>query len=103
MYDVIIGLEVHVQLQTQTKIFCGCTTAFNPDQPNVQTCPVCLGLPGSLPVLNARAMHLAIKTALAINCQIARFTKRDRKQYFYPDLPKGYQISQFVLPLSHDG
>lgn len=103
MYDVIIGLEVHVQLQTQTKIFCGCSTAFNPDQPNVQTCPVCLGLPGSLPVLNERAMHLAIKTALAINCQIARFTKWDRKQYFYPDLPKGYQISQYDLPFSHDG
>ena len=89
MYSVIIGLEVHVQLQTQTKIFCGCSTAFNPDQPNVQTCPVCLGLPGSLPVLNERALHLAIKTALALNCQIARFTKWDRKQYFYPYLPKG--------------
>ncbi len=103
MYSVIIGLEVHVQLQTQTKIFCGCSTAFNPDQPNVQTCPVCLGLPGSLPVLNGRALHLAIKTALALNCQIARFTKWDRKQYFYPDLPKGYQISQYDLPFSHDG
>lgn len=103
MYDVIIGLEVHVQLQTQTKIFCGCSSAFNPDQPNVQTCPVCLGLPGSLPVLNGRALHLAIKTALALNCQIARFTKWDRKQYFYPDLPKGYQISQYDLPFSHDG
>ncbi len=103
MYDVIIGLEVHVQLQTQTKIFCGCSTAFNPDQPNTQACPVCLGLPGSLPVLNERAMHLAMKTALAINCQIARFTKWDRKQYFYPDLPKGYQISQYDLPFSHDG
>jgi aspartyl-tRNA(Asn)/glutamyl-tRNA(Gln) amidotransferase subunit B len=103
MYDVIIGLEVHVQLQTQTKIFCGCSAAFNPEQPNVQTCPVCLGLPGSLPVLSERAMHLAIKTALALNCQIARFTKWDRKQYFYPDLPKGYQISQYDLPFSHDG
>lgn len=103
MYDVIIGLEVHVQLQTQTKIFCGCSAAFNPDQPNVQTCPVCLGLPGSLPVLNERALHLAIKTALALNCQIAHFTKWDRKQYFYPDLPKGYQISQYDLPFSHDG
>jgi len=103
MYNVIIGLEVHVQLQTRTKIFCACSTAFNPDQPNVQTCPVCLGLPGSLPVLNGTAMHLAIKTALALNCQIARFTKWDRKQYFYPDLPKGYQISQFDLPFSHDG
>ena len=102
-YTTIIGLEVHVQLQTNTKIFCGCSTRFNPDHPNVQTCPVCLGLPGSLPVMNRHAFDLAVKTALAINCQIAPFTKWDRKQYYYPDLPKGYQISQYDLPFSHDG
>ncbi len=102
-YETIIGLEVHVQLQTQTKIFCGCSTAFNPDNPNVQTCPVCLGLPGSLPVLNREAFRLSLKTAMALNCQIAKFTKWDRKQYYYPDLPKGYQISQYDLPFSFDG
>ncbi len=99
----IIGLEVHVQLQTNSKIFCGCSSAFNPLQPNVQTCPVCLGLPGSLPVMNRQAFELAVKTALALNCDIAPFTKWDRKQYYYPDLPKGYQISQYDLPFSDDG
>jgi aspartyl-tRNA(Asn)/glutamyl-tRNA(Gln) amidotransferase subunit B len=99
----IIGLEVHVQLLTESKIFCGCSTAFNPAHPNVQTCPVCLGLPGSLPVMNRRAFELAVKTALAINCDIAPYTKWDRKQYYYPDLPKGYQISQYDLPFSDDG
>lgn len=102
-YTVIIGLEVHVQLLTRSKIFCGCSTAFNPTQPNVQTCPVCLGMPGSLPVMNRKAFELALKTALALNCEIARFTKWDRKQYYYPDLPKNYQISQYDLPFSHDG
>lgn len=102
-YETIIGLEVHVQLQTKTKIFCGCSSAFNPDNPNVQTCPVCLGLPGSLPVMNRTAFRLSLKTAMALNCDIARFTKWDRKQYYYPDLPKGYQISQYDLPFSSHG
>jgi aspartyl-tRNA(Asn)/glutamyl-tRNA(Gln) amidotransferase subunit B len=102
-YTTIVGLEVHVQLLTRTKIFCGCVSRFNPDEPNTQTCPVCLGLPGSLPVMNEQAFRLAVTTALALDCQIAEFTKWDRKQYYYPDLPKGYQISQYDLPFSHDG
>ncbi len=99
-YTVVIGLEVHVQLKTESKLFCGCSTRFAPDAPNTQTCPVCLGLPGSLPVMNRRAFELAVRTALSLNCQIAQFTKWDRKQYYYPDLPKAYQISQYDLPFS---
>ena len=102
-YTTIIGLEVHVQLDTQTKLFCGCRNQFNPDNPNVQTCPVCIGLPGSLPVMNREAFWLAVKTAMALNCDISSYTKWDRKQYYYPDLPKAYQISQYDLPFSHDG
>jgi len=98
----VIGLEVHVQLQTESKLFCSCSTAFG-GEPNTQTCPVCTGMPGSLPVLNGQAMRLAIKTGLALNCEIARYTKWDRKNYFYPDLPKGYQISQFDKPICGAG
>jgi aspartyl-tRNA(Asn)/glutamyl-tRNA(Gln) amidotransferase subunit B len=101
-YEIVIGLEVHVQLLTESKLFCACSTRFGAP-PNTQTCPVCIGMPGSLPAINRKAVELAIKAALALNCQIARFTKWDRKQYYYPDLPKGYQISQFDLPVSYDG
>ena len=101
-FTTVIGLEVHVQLQTQTKLFCGCVTTFG-SPPNTQVCPTCLGLPGSLPVMNRRAFDLSLRAALALNCKIALFTKWDRKNYFYPDLPKGYQISQFDLPFSYEG
>ncbi len=101
-YQLIIGLEVHVQLSTQTKLFCGCSTTYGAP-PNTQVCPVCLGLPGALPVMNRRATELAIRTGLALNCHIAEMTKWDRKNYFYPDLPKGYQISQYDLPICSEG
>jgi aspartyl-tRNA(Asn)/glutamyl-tRNA(Gln) amidotransferase subunit B len=102
-YTTVIGLEVHVQLLTRTKLFSGCVNRFNPEGPNTQTDPVTLGLPGTLPVMNREAFRLGVKVGLALNCQIARFTKWDRKQYYYPDLPKGYQISQYDLPLCADG
>lgn len=101
-YEIIIGLEVHVQLKTRTKLFCRCTTEFG-RPPNTQVCPVCLGLPGSLPVMNRQAFELGLKTAIALNCTIPSFTKWDRKNYYYPDLPKGYQISQYDLPMSQHG
>lgn len=99
---LIVGLEVHVQLKTDSKLFCGCSTRFG-GEPNTQTCPVCTGMPGTLPVLNQKALDLSIKTGLALNCEIARHTKWDRKNYFYPDLPKGYQISQFDQPICGEG
>jgi aspartyl-tRNA(Asn)/glutamyl-tRNA(Gln) amidotransferase subunit B len=101
-YRIVIGLEVHVQLLTQTKLFCGCSTKFGLP-PNSATCPVCIGMPGVLPVMNRKAFDLALKAALALNCEIAKFTKWDRKNYYYPDLPKNYQISQYDLPFSQDG
>jgi aspartyl-tRNA(Asn)/glutamyl-tRNA(Gln) amidotransferase subunit B len=101
-YRIVIGLEVHVQLLTRTKLFCGCSTQFGLP-PNSATCPVCIGMPGVLPVMNHLALDLALRAALALNCEIASFTKWDRKNYYYPDLPKNYQISQYDLPFSHDG
>ena len=101
-YRIVIGLEVHVQLLTRTKLFCGCNTKFGLP-PNSATCPVCIGMPGVLPVMNRHAFELALKAATALKCQIAPFTKWDRKNYYYPDLPKNYQISQYDLPFSRDG
>jgi len=101
-YEVVIGLEVHVQLSTESKIFCSCSAKYGAG-PNENTCPVCLGMPGVLPVLNREVVERAIKTGLAMECKIASYTKFDRKNYFYPDLPKGYQISQYDLPIASNG
>ena len=101
-YEVVIGLEVHVELATKTKIFCGCSTAFG-GAPNTHTCPVCTGMPGSLPVLNKKVVEYAMAVGLATNCSITRDCKFDRKNYFYPDNPQNYQISQLYLPICRDG
>ena len=102
-YEVVIGLEVHAQLLTRSKMFCACPADYLSAEPNANTCPVCIGLPGVLPTINAQAVDFTVRTALALHCDIPDFTKFDRKNYFYPDLPKGYQISQYDLPLSRDG
>ncbi|MBP3256186.1 MAG: Asp-tRNA(Asn)/Glu-tRNA(Gln) amidotransferase subunit GatB [Clostridia bacterium] len=101
-YEVVIGLEVHAELSTKTKIFCSCPTEFGGD-PNTHTCPVCMAMPGALPVLNEKVVEYAVKAGLATNCEISRDSKNDRKNYFYPDLPKSYQISQFDKPLCEHG
>lgn len=101
-YETVIGLEVHVELATKTKIFCGCTTEFG-GAPNTHVCPVCSGMPGTLPVLNKKVVEYAIAAGLALNCEINQHCKFDRKNYFYPDLPKAYQVSQLYLPICHDG
>lgn len=101
-YEAIIGLETHCQLNTETKIFSDSSTKFTTD-PNVNIDPVCMGMPGVLPVLNQKVLEYAVKAGLALNCQIAPYSKFDRKQYFYPDLPKNYQISQFDLPIAEHG
>ena len=101
-YDPVLGLEVHVELNTTSKMFCGCSTAFGAE-PNTQVCPVCLGLPGSLPVVNAKAVESAMRIGLALNCKIAEWCRFSRKNYFYPDMPKNYQISQYDEPIAYDG
>ena len=101
-YEIIIGLEVHAELSTKTKIFCSCPTEFG-GNPNIHTCPICMAMPGSLPVLNEKVVEYAVKAGLATNCEISRNSKNDRKNYFYPDLPKSYQISQFDKPLCTNG
>ena len=101
-YEVIIGLEVHAELATKTKIYCGCSTEFGSD-PNTHCCPICTGMPGVLPVLNKKVVEYAVKMGLATNCEIARFSKQKKKNYFYPDLPKAYQTSQYDLPLCEHG
>ena len=101
-YESVIGLEIHSELSTKTKIFCGCTNEFGGDV-NTHCCPICTGMPGTLPVLNKKVVEYAVKAGLAMNCEISLFSKQDRKNYFYPDTPRDYQISQYDLPLCQNG
>ena len=102
-YEAVIGIEIHVELRTASKMFCGCSNDIREAAPNSVTCPVCLGLPGALPVINREAVRHVIATGLAIGASVPEYTRWDRKNYFYPDLPKGYQISQYELPLASHG
>ena len=102
-YQPVIGLEIHLELKTDSKMFCDCPNESERAEPNINICPVCTGQPGSLPVINQKAIEAVIKAALALNCKIPEHSKFDRKNYFYPDLPKGYQISQYDKPLSEKG
>src|SRR5512138_1097452 len=101
-FEAVIGLEVHAELRTASKMFCGCSTTFGAP-PNTQVCPICLGFPGVLPVVNRRAVEFAVRTSLALDCRIAATSRFARKNYYYPDLPKAYQISQYELPLAEHG
>src|SRR5215210_7080748 len=102
-YEAVIGLEVHAQIATASKMFCGCSAAYFDAPPNTHVCPICLGMPGVLPVMNRLAVESMLMTAMALNCEIPEASKFDRKNYFYPDPPKGYQISQYDLPFSQNG
>src|SRR3990172_13330074 len=102
-YETVIGLEVHVQLGTRSKMFCRCSSDYADEQPNTHVCPVCLGMPGVLPTINRQAVEYTVMTALALNCTISEFTRFDRKNYPYPDLMKGYEISQYDNPMSRNG
>ena len=101
-YEIVIGLEVHTELKTHSKIFCGCSTKFGSEQ-NTNVCPVCLGLPGVLPVINEKVVEFAVRVGVALNCEILPFSKFDRKNYYYPDLPKNFQTSQYDLPIAVNG
>lgn len=101
-YDVVMGIEVHVELNTKTKMFCGCATTFG-NTPNSQVCPICLAMPGALPAVNEKAVESAIRLGLALECQVASFSRFARKNYFYPDVPKNYQTSQSDEPIVFDG
>src|SRR4030066_1046932 len=101
-YEAVIDPELHALIGPDSKMFCGCSTKFG-SEPNTQTCPVCIGMPGVLPVANKKAIEYVIKTGLAVNCKIAPYSRFARKNYFYPDLPKGYQISQYELPICENG